>query len=141
MTPARATEIIQQAHARAKFGPWSDQIDNVLQPGERDEIRAVWDTMSGSSTFVGALERAARTGCHACGVQWEDRDAWLVSGTPDTCVECLPPVYVVAVYDPLGDMVSGRGWVPMRLRADHLWNWWENAARNPCLWRCTVEPA
>jgi hypothetical protein len=57
MNPERAKEIIADAHAKAVHGPWSDQIDNVMRPGEREEVNAVWDTMPGNTCFVDALYR------------------------------------------------------------------------------------
>lgn len=57
MTPERATEIIAQAKAHVTFGPWSDAIDRVMQPGERDDVVTVWKTMPGHTCFVDALIR------------------------------------------------------------------------------------
>lgn len=59
MTPARATEIIRDAKARAIHGPWSDQLSNVTAD-ERAEIIAVWETMPGYTCFVDALHRIER---------------------------------------------------------------------------------
>lgn len=57
MTAERAREIFDaaRAHPGAKIGPWSDQLDNVMTASEREEIKAVWATMSGGSSFVSAL--------------------------------------------------------------------------------------
>lgn len=61
MTAQRAQQIIDDAHARGGCWPWSDNLDHVMRPGEREEVKAVWDTMSGSSCFVDALYRIAKT--------------------------------------------------------------------------------
>lgn len=58
MTPERAQEILQQARDRGAFC-WSDCLDQVMRPGERDEVRKVWDTMPGYTCFVDALNRIA----------------------------------------------------------------------------------
>jgi hypothetical protein len=60
MTPARATEIIRDAKARATYGPWSDQLSNVMTADERAEIITVWRTMPGYTCFVDALHRIER---------------------------------------------------------------------------------
>lgn len=60
MTQERANEIIAQAKAKAVHGPWCDQLDKVMLPGERAEIVKVWKTMPGHTCFVDALYRIAR---------------------------------------------------------------------------------
>ena len=60
MTKERANQIIEQARNKAVFGPWCDQLDKVMLPGERAEIMAVWDTMPGHTCFVDALYRIAK---------------------------------------------------------------------------------
>ncbi len=64
MSPERAQEIIKQAKEISNsFGylnPWSDQLDQVLKPGERLEVIKVWNTMPGTSCFVDALYKIAR---------------------------------------------------------------------------------
>ena len=57
MTPERAAEIIAQAHALAKHGPWSDQLRNVMTVDEIAGVFAVWKTMPGSTCFMDALLR------------------------------------------------------------------------------------
>lgn len=60
MTPERAQEIIAQArNTGGAFCMWSDNIEKVMRPGERDEVRKVWDTMPGYTCFVDALNRIA----------------------------------------------------------------------------------
>lgn len=61
MTTNRGKEIIRLARERAEHGPWSDQIDKVLRPGEREQVNAVWSNMSGSTSFVDALHRISMT--------------------------------------------------------------------------------
>ena len=60
MTPERAQKIIDDARALSKCGPWSDRLDEVMTTDERQEIKAVWDTMPGYTCFVDALYRIAR---------------------------------------------------------------------------------
>lgn len=60
MTPERATEIIAQAKATAKHGPWSDQLSNVMTVDERSAVVEVWQTLPGSSCFADALLRIER---------------------------------------------------------------------------------
>jgi len=57
MTAERAAEIVQQAQATAKYGPWSDQLDKVMSKAERDHVIALWNTMPGYTCFVDALLR------------------------------------------------------------------------------------
>ena len=57
MTSERANEIIVQAKARARHGPWSDQLDKVMTPEERQEVIDLWNTMPGYTCFVHALLR------------------------------------------------------------------------------------
>lgn len=57
MTRERAAEIIQQAQSLARHGPWSDQLDKVMSPDERDDVLAMWKTMPGYTCFVHALFR------------------------------------------------------------------------------------
>jgi hypothetical protein len=57
MTPERANEIIEQAQAKAKHGPWSDQLKKVMTPEEHATILAVWETMPGNTCYVDALLR------------------------------------------------------------------------------------
>ncbi len=56
MMPWRAREIIAGARALAVHGPWSDQIDRVLRPGERE---AVWKATR-RGCFVDTLYDIAR---------------------------------------------------------------------------------
>lgn len=60
MTPTRATEIIEQAHARSTCGPWVDQIRHVMSGEERLEVLTVWRTMPGYTCFVDALFQISR---------------------------------------------------------------------------------
>lgn len=60
MTQQRAQEIYAAARAKAKIGPWSDQLDKVMTPEERGEIRRVWHEMPGYTCFVDALMRIMR---------------------------------------------------------------------------------
>lgn len=61
MKPERAKEVIQQAQAKAKHGPWSDQLDSVMTPEERRFVLEYWKKMpSGSSCFIDALYSIAR---------------------------------------------------------------------------------
>lgn len=60
MTPERAAEIIRDAKAMADYGPWSDQLSNVMTTDERAEIIAVWKKMPGHTCFVDALHRIER---------------------------------------------------------------------------------
>lgn len=53
----RANEIFNQARNQTKHGPWSDQLDKVMSPGERAYIMAIWDTMPGNTCFVDAFLR------------------------------------------------------------------------------------
>lgn len=64
ITPERAQEIIQSAHDACTCGPWSDWLDRVMQPGEREEVNQVWETMPGYTCFVDAIYRIARTHIH-----------------------------------------------------------------------------
>ena len=57
MTRERANEIVRQAQALARYGPWSDQLDKVMTPDERAAVLAMWETMPGYTTFVHALQR------------------------------------------------------------------------------------
>ncbi len=38
MTNERVNEIIKAAKAKAKYGPWSDQLDKVMSKEERREV-------------------------------------------------------------------------------------------------------
>lgn len=68
MKPERAKEVIQQAQAQAKKSlgvmgimAWSDQLDKVMTPEERQFVLDYWKKMpSGSSSFVDALYSIAR---------------------------------------------------------------------------------
>ena len=62
MTSNRAKQIIEDARAKAVHGPWCDQLDHVMHPGERDEVNRVWETMPGYTCFVNALFRIAKDG-------------------------------------------------------------------------------
>lgn len=57
MTAERAREIFDHARQRATVGPWSDQLDKVMTPDERHEIKQLWATMPGHTCFVDALFR------------------------------------------------------------------------------------
>lgn len=59
MTRERANEIIAQAQTRAKYGPWSDQLDKVMSADERRAVLEMWETMPGYTCFVHALYRIA----------------------------------------------------------------------------------
>jgi hypothetical protein len=59
MTPERAQEIIRLAREKASIGPWSDMLDKVMLPGERQEVNAIWAKMPGHTCFVDALNRIA----------------------------------------------------------------------------------
>jgi hypothetical protein len=60
VTPQRAKEIVEQARAQAKFGPWSDQLDKVMTEGERNFVKDHWGTLPGHKNFVDALMSVAR---------------------------------------------------------------------------------
>jgi len=60
LTKERANEIVAQARALTQWGSWSDQLDKVMLPGEREEIIQRWNTMDGSSCFVDALNTFCR---------------------------------------------------------------------------------
>lgn len=60
MTPERATEIIHEAQSITTIGPWSDQLDRIMKPGERAAVVAVWKKMPGYTCFVDALFQIAR---------------------------------------------------------------------------------
>jgi hypothetical protein len=60
MTPERAREIIRDAKAMATYGPWSDQLSNVMTKDERAAIVEVWNTLPGSYCFMDALLRIER---------------------------------------------------------------------------------
>jgi len=56
VSPERAKEIMEKAKERAKYGPWSDQIDKVITPQEKAYFMAVWDSIpNGSSCFMSAF--------------------------------------------------------------------------------------
>lgn len=60
VSAVRAKQIIEQARALAAFGPWSDQLDKVMAPGEREFVRKAGLRLPGSYSFVSVLERIAR---------------------------------------------------------------------------------
>ncbi len=60
MTAQRAAEIIKQAQAAARFGPWVDQLRTVMTKEERGQVMRVWDEMPGHTCFADALLRIAR---------------------------------------------------------------------------------
>jgi hypothetical protein len=62
VTPARAREIIQAAKAKARFGPWSDQLDKVMTAPETTYVKDVWGTKPGHWSFVDTIEFIARGG-------------------------------------------------------------------------------
>lgn len=69
MTPQRAREIIQAAYDACTCGPWCDWLDRVMQPGEKEEVKQVWETMPGDTCFVDAIYRIAR----------EDQPTWNIN--------------------------------------------------------------
>lgn len=52
---ARAREIVEQAREATEHGPWSDNVERVLQPGEYRYVYDFWDTLPGDTSFVDAL--------------------------------------------------------------------------------------
>ena len=64
----RKREIWNKCEARAKetakrigVSSWSDQIDKVITPEERKEVKALWDTMPGTTCFADAFLRWLNT--------------------------------------------------------------------------------
>ena len=55
VTSSRARQIISQAQAASKFGPWSDQLVRVMTQGEYRFLYDHWHTMRGSASFLDAL--------------------------------------------------------------------------------------
>ena len=55
VTSSRARQIISQAQAATKFGPWSDQLVRVMTQGEYRFLYDHWHTMGGSASFLDAL--------------------------------------------------------------------------------------
>ena len=51
----RAQELVEAARAAAKYGPWSDRLQDQMTDGEIVYVLAVWDTLSGSSSFMSAF--------------------------------------------------------------------------------------
>lgn len=62
VSAARAKQIIEQARAATTVGPWVDQLDKVMAPGERAFVKKAWERLPGSYSFVGTLERIAKGG-------------------------------------------------------------------------------
>jgi hypothetical protein len=60
MNAERATEIINQARARATVGPWSDQLRRIITREEFREVLAVWRQMPGTTCIVDALHKIAK---------------------------------------------------------------------------------
>lgn len=62
MSPTRAQGIITAARFVSTYGPWSDMIDKVMAPGEREQVIAVWELMPNHTCFVDALNLIASNG-------------------------------------------------------------------------------
>lgn len=55
MTRERALEIKQQCQLLAEGSPWSDQMDHILTPQEKQEIITYWKNLPGGSSFLDAF--------------------------------------------------------------------------------------
>jgi hypothetical protein len=59
MTPIRAQGIITAAKFCSTYGPWSDQLDNVMALDEHAAVRQVWNTLPDNTSFVDARNSIA----------------------------------------------------------------------------------
>lgn len=61
VTPQRAKQIMQQARAHAKHGPWVESLERVMTQGEYRFISDYWETMPGNTSFLDALMTLAQS--------------------------------------------------------------------------------
>lgn len=57
MDQARAKEVKDLCHKTAGCGPWSDRLRDHLTSDEVSEVKALWDTMPGYTSFYDAFMR------------------------------------------------------------------------------------
>lgn len=51
----RAQEIANECSERAQYGPWTDQMEDVMTDGEMAFVHAVWDCCPGNYSFYSAF--------------------------------------------------------------------------------------
>lgn len=91
MTKDRAQEILKQAREKATVGPWCDQLDKVMTEEERKRVIKHWDTLSGETSFVDALQSIASNLLCSC--------EWILNGNPTP--DCNVAIGMAVCYNPV----------------------------------------